>query len=131
MSKEQGKRVGAQSRRKFTPTVTAALVAAPLAASTGRAQTPSTTKESPAPPHPQPSPVPAASPSAPAQQQQQQPSPLADAYAEVARVRFGGQVTSEQLEQIKRDLRGNVRAADSLRAVKLRNADEPDFAFNA
>lgn len=107
------------SRRSFTKTVAATLVGAPLAASLARAQTPATTKQAPAPPNPQPSTA------------QAKPSPVAEAYAEVARVRFGAQVTAEQFEQIKKDLEGNVRVTERLRAVKLKNGDEPDFVFSA
>ncbi len=74
---------------------------------------------------PSPSPTPTPSPS-PAQ-----PSPLARAYEEVARVRFGKHVEAQQWERIGRDLEGNVRAADRLRESKLKNADEPDFIFIA
>jgi hypothetical protein len=104
------------SRREFTKTITATLVSAPLAATLCQAQTPTKTKQAPAPPSP---PTPA----------QDKPSPLAEAYAQVAHARFGEQVTSEQFEQIKKELEGNVRVADRLRAVKLKNADEPDFVF--
>ena len=108
------------SRRKFTKTIAATLACAPLAAATLlHAQTPATTKQAPAPPNPQPTPAPST------------PSPIAEAYAEVARARFGQQVTPEQFEQIKKDLDGNVRVADRLRAVKLKNGDEPDFTFSA
>jgi hypothetical protein len=107
------------SRREFTKTVAATLVCTPLAASLVHAQTPAKTKQAPAPPNPQPSPAGA------------KPSPIAEAYAEVARARFGAQVTDEQFEQIKKDLEGNVRVAERLRAVKLKNADEPDFTFSA
>lgn len=107
------------SRRSFTKTVAATLVCAPLAASLARAQTPAKTKQAPAPPNPQPAPANA------------RPSPVAEAYAEVARARFGAQVTSEQFEQIKKDLEDNVRVAERLRAVKLKNGDEPDFVFSA
>lgn len=96
------------------------LAAAPLAAQLGRAQTPSKPKEAAAPPNPQPSPT-----------AQQKPSPLAEAYAEVARVRFGEKLTPEQLEQIKKDMEGNLRSSDRLRAVRLKNGDEPDFIFSA
>ncbi len=117
---KRGAKAIRDSRREFTRTIAATLISAPLAAATlSRAQTPVTTKQTPAPPNPQPSPT---SP---------KPTPLAEAYAEVARVRFGQQVTPEQFEQIKKDLEGNVRVADRLRAVKLKNADEPDFAFSA
>jgi hypothetical protein len=35
------------------------------------------------------------------------------------------------LTRLRRDVVGNLRAADALRAVKLKNADEPDFVFSA
>jgi len=104
------------SRRQFTKSVATTLIAAPLAASLANAQTPAK-KEPVAPPNPQQTP--------------QKPSPLAEAYAEVARQRFGEKWTPEQLEQVKKDLDGNVRTADRLRAVKLKNGDEPDFVFSA
>ena len=107
------------SRRQFAKSIATTLVVAPLAVSLVKAQTPTKPKEAVAPPSPQPSPAP------------QKPSPLAEAYAEVARVRFGEKLTPEQLEQIKKDLDGNVRTAERLRAVKLKNGDEPDFIFGA
>lgn len=108
------------SRRQFAKSVAATLVAAPLAAQMAQAQTPAKPKEAIAPPQPQPSPA------AP-----QKPSPLAEAYAEVARTRFNEKLTPEQLEQIKKDLDGNIRSSERLRAVKLKNGDEPDFIFSA
>jgi len=109
------------SRRQFARTVAAALVAAPLVSNTLSAQTPpAATKQAPAPPNPQPSPAPQAA-----------PSPVADAYAEVARLRFGDKLTAEELARLKRDMEGNVRTAERLRAFKLTNADEPDFIFIA
>lgn len=112
-----------RSRRRFTKEVAAAVVTAPLVSLMAKAQTPpgAKTREAAAPPVPQPSPSP----------QQQKPSPVAEAYAGVARARFGDQVTAEQFELIRRDLEGNVRTADRLRSVKLKNADEPDFTFIA
>jgi len=111
------------SRRRFTMSVAAAVAAAPLVSLMAKAQTPpgAKTKEAAAPPNPQPSQTP----------QQQKPSPVAEAYAGVARARYGEQVTPEQFELIKRDLEGNVRAADRLRSAKLKNGDEPDFTFIA
>ncbi|HEX8191013.1 MAG TPA: hypothetical protein VF586_21825 [Pyrinomonadaceae bacterium] len=110
------------SRRRFTKAVAAALIAAPALAP--RAQTPPATAEPKAPPQPQPT---------PAQQPQgpPAPSPLALAYFEVARQRFGASLTAEQSEAVKRDLEGNVRTAERLRASKLKNSDEPDFVFEA
>lgn len=107
------------SRREFAKSVATTLIVAPLAASMVTAQTPTKPKEPTAPPNPQQTPTP------------QKPSPLAEAYMEAARLRFGEKLTPEQLEQVKKDLDGNVRAADRLRAVKLKNADEPDFIFSA
>jgi len=112
------------SRRRFARTVAAALVAAPLARVASRAQTPPTAKEPVAPPNPQPTP-------SPQPQQPPRPSPLAEAYTEAARLRFGDKLSAEQLARLKRDMEGNVRTAERLRAYKLLNADEPDFVFSA
>ena len=110
------------SRRRFTKSVAAALAAAPVALSqAGARQRPAEPK---APPNPQPTPT-------PAPPQQPPPSPVVEAYAAVARARFGEHVTAEEFERVKRDLGGNVRAADGLRAAKLKNSDEPDFVFEA
>lgn len=111
------------SRRRFAKSVVASIIATPLVASMARAQKPET-KEATAPPNPQPTPTPTTA-------AQQKPSPVAEAYAEVARTRFGEYTTPEQLEQIKKDIDGNVRSAERLRAAKLKNSDEPDFVFSA
>jgi len=109
------------SRRQFARTIAAALVAVPLAATTLSAQTPpAASKQAPAPPNPQPTPAP-----------QTPPSPVAEGYAEVARLRFGEKLTPDELARLKRDIEGNVRTAERLRAFKLKNADEPDFIFIA
>ncbi|HEY0404782.1 MAG TPA: hypothetical protein VGC89_03590, partial [Pyrinomonadaceae bacterium] len=81
-------------------------------------QTPAKTKQAPAPPNPAPLGT-------------DKPSPVAVAYAEVARERFGKQVEPEQFEQIRKDLEGNARVAERLRLFKLKNSDEPDFVFSA
>ena len=108
------------SRRRFAKSVAATLVAAPLAAALATAQTPAKPKEPTAPPAP---PQPTTAP--------QEPSPVAEAYAAVARARFGDKLSPEQLEQIKKDMDGYVRTSDRLRAVKLKNGDEPDFIFSS
>jgi hypothetical protein len=120
-----GKQPGAElsaSRRRFTKTVAAAIIAAPALAA--QAQTPPTS-EPKAPPQPQTTPTPGQPQGPPA------PSPLALAYFEVARRRFGERLSPDQLESVKRDLEGNVRTAERLRAAKLKNSDEPDFVFEA
>jgi hypothetical protein len=108
------------SRRRFAKSIAATLVAAtPLAARLAEAQTPATPKEPTAPPAtPQPTPAP------------QELSPVAAAYAEVARARFGDKLSPEQLEQVRKDLNNYVTTSDRLRAVKLKNGDEPDFIFS-
>ena len=108
------------SRRRFTKTIAAALVAAPVAAAHAQTTTPAP-KEPKAPPDPQPTPA----------QSPPKPSPLGEAYAEVARVRFGERITPEEFTRVRRDLEGNVRTAERLRAFKLQNSDEPDFTFSA
>jgi type II secretory pathway component HofQ len=112
------------ARRRFAKSVAAALCAAPLAAAIAKAQTPPATREATAPPKPD------ATPS-PQQTQTPQPSPLAVAYAEVARLRFGDKLSADELTRVTRDLEGNVRTGERLRTAKLENADEPDFVFNA
>jgi hypothetical protein len=107
------------SRRQFAKNVSAAILSAPLAVSLAQAQVPAKPKEAAAPPNPQPGPTPS------------KPSPVAEAYADVARARFGDKVTPEQMEQIKKKLEGKVDTADRLRKVKLKNEDEPDFVFIA
>ncbi len=97
------------SRRRFAKSVAATLVAAPLAARSAGAQTPAKPKEPTAP---------------------QEHSPIAEAYLSVARARFGDNLSPEQLEQIKKDLNSYIGTSDRLRAVKLKNGDEPDFVFS-
>jgi len=111
------------SRRRFAKGVAAALVVAPLAAAArrGDAQQPTPAPAEPkAPPNPQPTPTPAA-----------RPSPVAEAYAEVAKARFGKHLSDEEMRRVRQGLEGNVRSAERLRTVKLQNSDEPDFVFTA
>jgi hypothetical protein len=120
--RDEARDVRQTSRRRFTKTVAAALVAAPLAARVARAQTPP--RESAAPPKPEPSPT-------PQQRQQQQPSPAALAYVEMARARFGDKLSEEELTRLRRNFEGKARTTDALSKVKLQNGDEPDFVFSA
>lgn len=116
MSQKNRKKVSnRQSRRAFAKSVAVSLIAAPIASSLVNAQT--------ATPTPSPSPTPSPTP--------RPPSPIALAYFEVAKASFGKYMTAEQLEQVKRDLEGNVRTAERFSAVKLQNGDEPDFVFSA
>jgi hypothetical protein len=111
------------SRRQFAKSIAATVLVAPLVATTTSAQTPpAASKQAPAPPNPQPTPAAAT---------QNAPSPVAEAYTEIARLRFGEKLSPDELARVKRDIEGNVRTAERLRASKLRNADEPDFIFIA
>ena len=111
------------SRRQFTKSIAATVLVAPLLAKTTDAQTPpAATKQAPAPPNPQPT---------PANATQNAPSPVGEAYAEVVRLRFGEKLSADELARVKRDIEGNVRTAERLRASKLKNSDEPDFIFIA
>lgn len=112
-----------KSRRRFTKRLAAALVAAPAVAVS--AQTTPPAREPKAPPNPQTTPTPQQQPPP------QKPSPVAEAYAEVARARFGKHMSDEEFARVKRDLEGNVRTAERLAASKLKNSDEPDFIFGA
>ncbi|HEX8424608.1 MAG TPA: hypothetical protein VF634_14465 [Pyrinomonadaceae bacterium] len=114
------------SRRQFAKSIAATVLVAPLVATTTTsAQTPpAASKQAPAPPNPQPSPAVAAA-------AQNAPSPVAEAYAEIGRLRFGEKLSADELARMKRDIEGNVRTAERLRAFKLKNADEPDFIFIA
>lgn len=112
------------SRRQFAKSIAATVLVAPLVvtSTTTDAQTPpAATKQAPAPPNPQPTPA----------AQQNPPSPVAEAYAEVGRLRFGEKLSADELARMKRDIESNVRTAERLRAFKLQNADEPDFIFIA
>ena len=116
-----------KSRRRFTKRLAAALVAAPAVAASvaASAQTTPPAREPKAPPNPQTTPPPQQPPPPP------KPSPVAEAYAEVARARFGKNLSDEEFARVKRDLEGNVRSAERLSASKLENSDEPDFIFGA
>ncbi|MCA1634536.1 MAG: hypothetical protein LC802_12800 [Acidobacteria bacterium] len=129
--KKKTPRVGQKSRRRFTKTLAAALVAAPVAASAVGAQTTPAAREPKAPPNPQTTPTPAAAATTTPTPTPPKPSPVAEAYAGVARALYGGQLSDEEFARIKRDLEGNVRASERLRAFKLKNSEEPDFIFSA
>ena len=59
------------------------------------------------------------------------PSAEALALAEVARQRYGAQLSAEELATIAKDLDGDLAGIKRLREAKLANADEPDLTFHA
>jgi hypothetical protein len=102
------------SRRTFARTLAAA-AAAPAAllpaAAIGQA------------PAPAPTPTPVPTPEA--------PSSVAEALTEVVRIRWGKDLSGEQLGEIARAIDGRLRAGEAMRKVPLSNADEPDIVFAA
>jgi hypothetical protein len=47
----------------------------------------------------------------------------------IVKDRFGGRLTAEELEQVKKDIQAITEASRALATVKLGNADEPPFVF--
>ncbi len=114
MKKRKRQRVQLE-RRRFAKSVAAALISAPLLTThRGEAQAKQAAATA------QSAPSTAAKASA-----------LVEAYAEVARARFGQQLTSEEMDRLTRELDGYARSSERLRAFKLKNSDEPDFIFRA
>lgn len=123
--KNRQNRRAPNSRRDFAKAIAATALAATTAPLTttppsATAQTSQPKAEAPAPPNPKPT----ASDSPLS-------SPLALAYAEVVRSRFGEKMTPDEFDKIKRDLESNLRTAERLRLFKLKITDEPDFIFSA
>jgi hypothetical protein len=58
------------------------------------------------------------------------PASVPDALLEVIRIRYGKQLTPEQLESIKRGLNRQQFLANRLKQLKLKNGDEPAFVFS-
>jgi len=59
------------------------------------------------------------------------PDPETDTLFEIVRQRYGARLTGEQLDDLRKIVRGQVDAARALRAVRLTNADEPFQRFAA
>ena len=59
------------------------------------------------------------------------PDPETDTLFEIVRQRYGARLTPEQLDELRKIVRGQVEAARALRAVRLGNADEPFQRFAA
>jgi hypothetical protein len=59
------------------------------------------------------------------------PDPEADTLFEIVRQRYGARLTDDQLDDLRKIVRGQVDAARALRAVRLTNADEPFQRFAA
>ncbi len=110
------------SRRLFAKAIAAAATAVaapallPAAAALGQ-------------PAPAGTPVPAATPTP--VPTPEAPSSVAEALTEVVRIRWGKNLSGEQLGEIAKSLDGRLRGAEAMKKVKLTNADEPDVVFFA
>jgi len=59
------------------------------------------------------------------------PDPETDTLFEIVRQRYGARLTGEQLDDLRKIVRGQGDAARALRAVRLTNGDEPFQRFAA
>ena len=59
------------------------------------------------------------------------PNPEAVALFSLITQRYGSRLTTEQLDELKKMVEGQVEMARALRAVRLTNADEPFQPFTA
>jgi len=59
------------------------------------------------------------------------PSSAAEALTEVVRIRWGKNLSGEELAEIAKTIDGRLRGAERMKSVKLGNGDEPDFVFGA
>jgi len=62
---------------------------------------------------------------------EQKPSPEAEALAELVRIRYGKNLSTDQMTEVKRSLDNRLRNADRMKQYKLANGDEPAFIFSA
>ncbi len=105
------------SRREFARALAAAAAGPALLPAVALGQTAATA------PGPMPAATPVPTPEA--------PSSTAEALAEIVRIRWGKNLSGEQLADISKAIDGRLRGADAMKRVKLTNADEPDVVFFA
>lgn len=106
------------SRRAFAGTLAAAAAASAAllpTAAVGQAAAPAVTATPPTTPVPTPD----------------APSSVAEALTEVVRIRWGKNLSGEQLGQIAKAIDGRLRAAETMKKTALDNGDEPDVIFTA
>jgi hypothetical protein len=65
------------------------------------------------------------------QQAPAEPSSAARALTGVVRARYGTYITAIQLDEVQKDIESGLKTSQRLRALKLKNGDEPDFIFSA
>jgi hypothetical protein len=118
------------SRRGFAKAAaTAALVPviAPMAACAGGQPVPTT---SPAPATTAGS-TPTAPSAPPQRQNEQQRDPMAEELMEVLRVKYKDRLSSQQWEEVRKGIEGNLRVAKTLHDFRLPISTEPSTVFRA
>ncbi len=61
--------------------------------------------------------------------EEEQGSRDAEPLFDLVKARYGGRLTPEQLEEVRRGVERIVEAAEALRRVRLENWEEPLFVF--
>jgi hypothetical protein len=67
-------------------------------------------------------------------EQAKPPKPIletAEAQFQIIQARYGKFLTADQLKEVAQEVVHNQYSAEALKRVKLRNSDEPAFAFRA
>ncbi len=54
---------------------------------------------------------------------------MSDEMFRIVRRRYGQNLTQEELEQVQKGVEGVISAADAMKAVELKNGDEPHSLF--
>ncbi len=54
---------------------------------------------------------------------------MSDEMFQMVRRRYGQNLTKEELEQVQKGIEGIVSAAEAMKAVELKNSDEPHSLF--
>jgi hypothetical protein len=57
--------------------------------------------------------------------------PVADALAAVVKARYGAQLDAAELDTVRGEIKKSLEAGERLKAVKLKNGDEPATLFAA
>ncbi|HYM00995.1 MAG TPA: hypothetical protein VEZ90_18700, partial [Blastocatellia bacterium] len=68
---------------------------------------------------------------APPQGSDDKVSPEAEALGAVVRLRYGKELSEEQMGSVKASLNNRINASARLKEFKLENGDEPAFVFSA
>jgi hypothetical protein len=65
------------------------------------------------------------------QEGERPPMPDAEALTHLVKIRYGNNLTEDQLVEVRRSIEGRLRSAAAMHKFKLANGDEPAFVFSA